>query len=246
MSIEKYRLVLVYKSDVDDFSPIDSDKIDSDINTYLIIDENERKFKLSFHQNATLIQKRTIERRVASYLKGGFPIDTKGLRIGANFTLEKMGAEGLPEILLTHGHTFGKARLKRDEIPPYVEKESNYDVEPGSAARTPMATESTIESRPVEKENVKAESITQPIKHVDTSSPSTSVAETSTSAIGKSDNEIFALGQFIDQLIKQGKTVMSYLGDNQKYKISVIKRSEKFTFDIEANYEVRGTDLFQI
>lgn len=245
MAIEKYRLVLVYKSDVDDFTPVDSDKINTESNTYLIIDENERTFKLSFHQNATLIQKRTIERRVSSYLKVGFPIDTQGLRIGANFVLEKVGAEGLPDILLTHGHTFGKARLKRDEIPSYIEKESNYDVEPGSAARNPMAIEPFLETKPIEGKTIKSENKSQSIKPIDTTAHE--ATETPPQTVVKSDNEIFALGQFIDQFLKQGKTVMTYLGSDQRYKISIVKKVDsKLAFDVDASYEVRGTDLFQI
>ena len=134
---EPITLILVYDENSDNFFPLeDGTKPDPEQNTHLIIDEANRKITLSFTPNSTLIEKRTIERRVASFIKTGYEVPgSQGLRIGAGLPLEKVDPKSgeLPDILLTHGHTFGKGKLVRDSIPDYVEKEDSYVVEAGSA-----------------------------------------------------------------------------------------------------------------
>jgi hypothetical protein len=248
MSSEKIKLILAYSSDRDDFFPIEGEELDAKNNTYLIIDELEEKSTLSFPEQSSLIQKRTIERRVSSYLKVGYPVGAKGLRIGANFPLEKIGVgEVLPEILMTHGHSFGKSRLKRDEIPDYVEKGDTYDVIPGSAASDPLSSGTATKEKkvylkpaPVRKETPKEVSpvvseekpTVEPTK---TDEPEYHQVTPMVSDKKANDDEIFALGQFVDQFVKDGKIVMVHL-ENGKYKL---------TISADIKYEVVGTDLFQ-
>lgn len=246
MSNDKIKLILAYSSDRDDFFPIEGEELDAKNNTYLIIDELEEKSTLSFPEKSSLIQKRTIERRVSSYLKVGYPVGTQGLRIGANFPLEKIGVGNvIPEILMTHGHSFGKSRLKRDAIPDYVEKGDTYDVVPGSAASNPLSSglhakkgqEVYLKPAPVKKETHKEESSIPPdekptVKSVEPDLPKVTPT---TSDKKTNDDEIFALGQFVDQFVKDGKIVMVHL-ENGRYKL---------TISADIKYEVVGTDLFQ-
>lgn len=136
---EPMTLILVYDENADNFFPLEAgEKPDPEKNTHLVIDEANRKITLSFTPNSSLIEKRTIERRVSSFIKTGYEVPGgQGLRIGAGLPLEKVDPKSgeLPEILLTHGHTFGKSKLVRDEVPDYVEKEDNYEIEAGSAGR---------------------------------------------------------------------------------------------------------------
>ena len=66
MSEGKYRLVLAYNAENDDFSRIDSESLAPESSPILIIDENEKKSRLFFPKSISLIQKRTVERRVSS------------------------------------------------------------------------------------------------------------------------------------------------------------------------------------
>ena len=256
MSDKRMKLILAYSSDRDDFFPIESEELDMKVNTYLIIDEIEEKSTLSFPESASLIQKRTIERRVSSYLKVGYPVGDKGLRIGANFPLEKVGAEAvLPDILKTHGHSFGKSRLQRDEIPDYVEQEDTYDVVPGSTAIQPMARGSSEKLAKKREGEVHLKSIpkgkTTPQKSPPEPEPApepkpeyTKIQPTSSDKEG-TDNEIFALGQFVDQFIREGKLVMVHLEEG-KYKIQTLKNvASRLSYDLDKQYEVEGSDLFQ-
>ncbi|MFW9928870.1 MAG: hypothetical protein ACFFD1_05740 [Candidatus Thorarchaeota archaeon] len=254
MANERIKMVLIYNPDRDDFFPVQSEELDTKNNTYLIIDEIEEKSTLTFPETTSLVQKRTIERRVSSYLKVGYPVDDKGLRIGANFPLEKLGAGvKLPDNLLTHGHTFGKARLQRDEIPDYVEKEDNYDVVPGVAATKPLSSGTHIESHETEVKlappPMAGRLAEKPSPSIEVSTEKTlyegpKIVPSSSSKAG-TDNEIFALGQFVDQFVRSGKIVMVYL-DNEKYVIQTLKNvSTRLSYDPDTKYEVVGTDLFQ-
>lgn len=258
MSDDKIKLILIYDEQRDDFTPVESEELDPKGNTYLVIDENTEKSTLSFPENASLIQKRTIERRVSSYLKVGYPVGDKGLRIGANFPLEKIGiGEKVPDVLMTHGHTFGKARLQRDEIPDYIEKEDNYDVVPGSAASKPFdsgkhgvqtKSEDIVKPSVMEKPQKSIKIETPPFKP-EVETPSTvvvgpKISPSSTEKQG-SDNEIFALGQFVDQFVRKGKVALVYFED-EKYKIQTVKNvATRLSYDPESKYEVVGSDLFE-
>ena len=48
------------------------------------------------------------------------------------------------------------------------------------------------------------------------------------------DNEVFALGQFVDQFVKKGNTVLVTLEEG-KYKLQTLNKK----------YEVKGSDLFE-
>ena len=109
---EKYRFVLAYNTEKNNFYTIDSESSAPESSPVLIIDEKERKSQLLFPKTTSLIQKRIIERYALSYLKTGYSIDDQGLRVGANFPLEIIGDEVLPEVLLTQGYSFGKSKLK--------------------------------------------------------------------------------------------------------------------------------------
>jgi hypothetical protein len=246
MSNEKIKLILSYNPDRDDFFPIEGEELDAKNNTYLIIDETEEQSTLSFPESSSLIQKRTIERRVSSYLKVGYPIGNKGLRIGANFPLEKIGVgEKLPDILMTHGHSFGKSRLQRDEIPDYVEKGDTYDVVPGSAAvkaleSSPTHTqEKEVHLKPIPGKKAKVKA---PEPVVEPESPK--LQPTSTETKGE-DNEIFALGQFVDQFVRDGKIVMVHMEEG-KYKLQTLKNiANRLSYDLDTKFEIEGSDLFQ-
>jgi len=151
------KIVLEYSEDEDDFIITKSSTLNTERTTYMIIDEATKKSTLTFPKSAGLIQKRIIERRVASYIKTGFPLNDKGLRIGANFQLEKIGSEAiLPDTLLTHGHTYARSKLVHDEVPDYIEKEDNYIIEAGSAGRVKMT--STQPMTPISKSESEKES----------------------------------------------------------------------------------------
>src|SRR3990172_7721370 len=253
---QKYRLVLIYDPERDDFFRAKEEEIaDPQKNVYLVIDELERKSTLSFPANTSLIAKRTVERRVSSYLKGGYPLDDRGLRIGANFPFEKVGAdEKLPDILLTHGHSYRKKKLIRDDIPDYVKKEDTYEVIPGSAAKTPMIQKSevgsgsTAEGAPVPKSPVRPESDYLPpppeprgkvsVTRLGQTLEFKAVASNKTAT----DNEIFALGQFVDQFVRKGRIVMAYYDENERYRICTISNvSTRMAFDSDSVYEIVGT-----
>jgi hypothetical protein len=149
---EAERWVLEFDEESEEFNQTSgSGTLDTDRSTYLIIDEGERKMTVSYRPGISIVLKRKIERRVNSYSKSGFSLGDK--RIGLGFPLEQVNAEEkLPDILLTHGHTFGR-RLERDEIPPYAEPEPNMDIVPGIAAvKTDILTDTSrhvVKTEPV-------------------------------------------------------------------------------------------------
>lgn len=265
---EKAKHVLIYDEDSDDFTV--TDQI-TEGNTHLIIDENSQTTTLSFAAGAGLVKKRTIERRVASYVKTGFP-HPDGFRVGAHFTFEKITSdEPIPDTLLTHGHTFGKAKLIHDEVPDYVEKEDNYEVVVGSAARIKMTAsqpvhvsqsdttvtltptpdvQSTPEPSPspvVEVKPVTPEPVSEPSSSTSTTPVSTdgTTIESKTSDEIPSDDSLFALGQFVDQFTREGKVVIVYYRGGNKYELIKLKNLQ-VSSEVEAKYELDGLDLYQI
>ncbi|MHA2367041.1 MAG: hypothetical protein ACXAC7_24020 [Candidatus Hodarchaeales archaeon] len=263
---EKMKVIAVYDEEKDDFFIIEDTNIDAENRTYMIIDEFEQKTTLSFPKSAGLIQKRSIERRVASYAKAGYPIGDQGLRIGAKFELEKIVTEDkLPDTLLTHGHTFGKKKLVRDDIPDYVEPEETYEVESGSAAtkfesESPQVTiespASTPEPTPQPTYEPTPEPTPEPIAPTPTLTPTPVKTRPTSSSLSldvtgnvsdvePSDNALFALGQFVDQFSREGKVVVVYCGADKKYKIIRLK-DLKTGSEIDTSYELDGLDLYQV
>lgn len=245
-------LILVYNEDSDNFFPLKpGEKPDTEKNTHLVIDEPSRKITLSFTGNSSLIEKRTIERRVASFIKTGYEVPgTQGLRIGAGFPLEKVDPKSgeLPEILLTHGHTFGKQKLVHDGVPDYVEKEDNYEVEEGSAAINTDVLGSKISMSNIK--NTKSESklpdsMKQRLEEAfgkpspasaSQDLPEPTQKETSSNVqeevnITPTDEHLFILGQFVDMYLQQGYQVLVYKNSQGKYEFKTLKEDSKYFID---------------
>ncbi|MHA2105708.1 MAG: thioredoxin family protein [Candidatus Hodarchaeales archaeon] len=89
-----HKLILIYDEDKDDFRPASESALFNGSITF-VIDENEKKSKLILPKGTKMILQKTIERRVLSYLRSGYPLDDKGLRIGANFKFEVAGFQEL-------------------------------------------------------------------------------------------------------------------------------------------------------
>lgn len=250
-------LILVYDENQDNFFPIKAgEKPDPEKNTHLIIDEAERKITLSFTPNSSLIEKRTIERRVASFIKTGYEVPGgQGLRIGANLPLEKVDPKSgeLPEILLTHGHTFGKGKLVHDEVPDYIEKENNYEVEAGSAGRNTdvLSAGTKASSKKSTNEPQIPDSMKQKLEEAfgkPSSEPAPQKFETAPETpkvsstkdgltISPADEHLYILGQFVDMYIQQGFQVQVYKNKEGKYEFKTVKEDKK--------YFIEGNQLFQ-
>lgn len=259
MSDEKLRVVLSYDEEKDDFYewPKKSE-MQPDANTYLIIDENEGKMTISYKEGITIVAKRTIERRVNSYSKSGYNMGDK--RVGLGFPLEQVNAEEhLDPALLTHGHTYKKGRLVRDDIPSYAEKEETYDVVPGiagqkadvSADTTRYKTDvpSAFEKAP---ETKKVETATPPPKHTEAPVKSSSdpmvELTASSSPTQSSDDSVWALGQFVDQFARQGKIcVVTYEGPGKFRFVTLNDSSFKTPVKgVAGNYRIDNVNLFEL
>ena len=247
---EQMTLILVYNEDSDNFFPIKSGETpDPEKNTHLIIDEVNGKITLSFTPNSSLIEKRTIERRVNSFIKTGYEVPGgQGLRIGAGLPLEKVDPKSgeLPEILLTHGHTFGKGKLVRDSVPDYVEKEDNYEVEAGSAGTRTDVLGSKISAKSAKSAPQIPEGMRKKLEEAfpQHSAPEQTVSEQPRAPstkeglnISTSDEHLFILGQFVDMYIQQGFQVLVYKNAKGKYEFKTLKEDNK--------YFIEGNQLFQ-
>ena len=253
---ELMTLILVYDENSDNFFPLKAgEKPDPVKNTHLIIDEANRKITLSFTPNSSLIEKRTIERRVASFIKTGYEVPGgQGLRIGAGLPLDKVDPKSgeLPEILLTHGHTFGKQKLVHDEVPDYVEKEDNYEIEAGSAGRRTDVLGSKISGKSTKSEPQIPESMRKKLEEAfpqkakaEPSPPQTEPISEKTSTpntkegltISSADEHLFILGQFVDMYIQKGYQIMVYKNAKGKYEFKTLKEDNKYYID--------GNQLFQ-
>ncbi|MHA2362871.1 MAG: hypothetical protein ACXAC7_02860 [Candidatus Hodarchaeales archaeon] len=266
MSIDKGRMkiIAVYDTERDDFFVAEDEKLDGENRTYMIISEPERKITLSFPKNAGLIQKRTIERRMSSYLKVGFPIGDKGLRIGANFELEKIVAdEKLPDILLTHGHSFGKGKLVRDEIPEYAEKEPSIEVDSSISPQVPT-TPQPIAPQPIKSDTPTFETIASEQSIIESTTPKLpeyAVSETTTEipptaeehtkntsdALTTSEDEIYSLGEFVAMLVSQGHIVQVNYSQQGKFELRTVKeiqKTETVTVTVK-KYIIEGTELYE-
>ena len=89
------RVVLVYDDYEDDFRQTIDENVSPKENIYLIIDEENHKTRLFIPESTPILMKKTIERRVSSFLKVGFPLDDKGLRLGANYKFEVVASQEL-------------------------------------------------------------------------------------------------------------------------------------------------------
>jgi hypothetical protein len=253
---ELLTLILVYDENQDNFFPLEQgSKPDPEKNTHLIIDETNKKITLSFTPNSTLIEKRTIERRVASFIKTGYEVPgSQGLRIGAGLPLEKVDPKSgeLPDILLSHGHTFGKGKLVRDEVPDYVEKEDNYEVEKGSAGKKTdiLGTNTQKVSGKPQLSNVMTQRLEEAfgkkgemVEHKSVSADQETPKQKLKSepkdgvTISSVDEHLFILGQFVDMYVQQGYQVLVYKNSNGKYEFKTIKEDSKYFID--------GNQLFQ-
>ena len=258
---EKLRVVLSYDEEKDEFSPWPvKQEMQPDGYTNLIIDENEGKMTISYKDGISIVAKRTIERRVNSYSKSGYNMGDK--RVGLGFPLEQVNAEEhLDAALLTHGHTYKKGRLVRDDIPAYAEKEENYDVVPGIAGQkadiftdparyktnVPSAFESKPSSEPMATAHV-------PPKHTEVSAPTptesvnTVELNASSSPTQSSDDAVWALGQFVDQFVRQGKVcVVTYEGPG-KFRLLSLNESKFKTSakSVAGNYRIDNVNLFEL
>ena len=253
---EPMTLILVYDENADNFFPLKAgEKPDPEKNTHLVIDEANRKITLSFTPNSSLIEKRTIERRVSSFIKTGYEVPGgQGLRIGAGLPLEKVDPKSgeLPEILLSHGHTFGKAKLIHDEVPDYVEKEDNYEIEAGSAGRRTDVLGSKISGQSTTSEPQIPESMRRKLEEAFPRKPDTEPAPQQTESMSEktsvssskdgltislADEHLFILGQFVDMYVQQGYQVLVYKNKAGKYEFKTLKEENKYYID--------GNQLFQ-
>ena len=157
----------------------------------------------------------------------------------------------LPEILLTHGHTFGKGKLVRDEVPDYVEKEDNYEVEAGSAGtRTDIlgskisakASTSSSKSEPSIPDSMKqkleeafGKPSTEPAPQATTPAPQKTEPAPATPkpasnkeglTISPADEHLFILGQFVDMYLQQGYSVHVYKNNEGKYEFNRLQKSK--------------------
>ena len=107
---ETLRVVLVYDDYEDDFRQTIDENISPKDNIYIIIDEENQKTRLFIPESTPILMKRTIERRVSSFLKVGFPLDNKGLRLGANYKFEIVASQELAKDSLI------KPLIKREGI----------------------------------------------------------------------------------------------------------------------------------
>ena len=255
------RVVLSYDEEKDDFDPWPvKQEMQPDAYTYLIIDENEGKMTISYRDGIGIVTKRTIERRVNSYSKSGFNMGDK--RVGLGFPLEQVNAEEhLDPALLTHGHTYKKGRLVRDDIPAYAEKEANYDVVPGIAgqkadvftdpARYKTDIPSAFDSKPTDQpESKPAATASAPPKQSESKVSESDMIElkANSSPTQSSDDSVWALGQFIDQFARQGKVcVVTYEGPGKFRLLSLndpkFKTSHK---SLAGNYRIDNVNLFEI
>ena len=259
MSDEKLRVVLSYDEEKDDFFEWPKkQEIIPESHTYLIIDENENKMTISYKEGINIVTKRTIERRVNSYSKSGYNMGDK--RVGLGFPLEAVNAEEhLDPALLTHGHTYKKGRLVRDDIPSYAEKEENYDVEPGIAGRkadisadstklkmdVPSSFEKSTSSRPVVTATAPPKHTESPVVH---EMESMLELQANSSPTQSSDDAVWALGQFVDQFARQGKVcVVTYEGPG-KFRFVTLNDAKFKTPSkgVAGNYRIDNVNLFEI
>ncbi len=260
---EKLRVVLSYDEEKDEFDPWPAkQEMQPDGYTYLIIDENEEKMTISYKEGLSIVTKRTIERRVNSYAKSGYNMGDK--RVGLGFPLEQVNAEEhLDPALLTHGHTYKKGRLIRDDIPTYAEKEDNYDVVPGIAGqKADIATDparyktdvpSAFEKVPA-TESVKHEptaTATAPPKHFESAQvgiENSVEINANSSPIQTSDDAVWALGQFVDQFVRQGKVCVVTFDGSGKFRLLALNDSKFKTSSksVAGNYRIDNSNLFEI
>ena len=259
---EKLRVVLSYDEEKDDFNewPKKSE-MQPDVYTYLIIDENEGKMTISYKDGISIVTKRTIERRVNSYSKSGFNMGDK--RVGLGFPLEQVNAEEhLNPDLLTHGHTYKKGRLVRDDIPAYAEKEANYDVVPGIAGQkadvftdparyktdVPSAFDQKEPSATSAHSSTPAATATAPPRQVSTTPEVMVELNAASSPTQSSDDAVWALGQFVDQFTRQGKIcVVAYEGPG-KFRFLTLNDGKFKTkpASVAGNYRIDNVNLFEL
>lgn len=250
---EPITLVLVYEADQDNFFPIQQNApADLGNNTHLIIDETTRKMTLSFPAEATLIEKRTIERRVRSFLKSGYKVPGKQYRIGAGFPLEKSTADDrIPETLLTVGHQFGREQYSREDftqvstkptttvLPPKTSSEKTDVVKPLPPAPVSQPTQST---QPAQYYNPPEPESSPSVIEAKKQPPSESM-----NALTTVDEGIFALGEYVAMLVSQGNKVLVEYSTDGKFQLRTVKEVQKTeTIMIsEKTYVIEDGELYE-
>ncbi|MHA2297427.1 MAG: hypothetical protein ACXAEU_06090 [Candidatus Hodarchaeales archaeon] len=100
----KFVVVLEWDTDQRDFIQVDQP---NEVSIYAIIDEEQEKVFLNFTDNASLITRRTVERRIRSIAKSGFEVANQRIRVGMNFKVVETGSDtNVPDILLQVGHQY--------------------------------------------------------------------------------------------------------------------------------------------
>lgn len=253
------RYVFRFEEDEETFADVPGDgELDTDKSSFLIIDEDEKKMTMSYRSGISIVMKRKIERRVNSFSKSGFQMG--GTRIGTGFPLEQINAdEELPDILLTHGHTFGR-KLTRDDIPSHAEPEPGMEIVPGSAAvktdvsasvtkfslkadvPSAMPPKSTPEPTPEAKPEPTPEAKPEP-------EGGSSISLTANSSeTQSSDDSVWALGQFLDQFARQGKICVVSFEEDGKFRLVTLKDKNFSTSEsnVDGNYRIDDVNLFEI
>ena len=94
---EAERFVLEFDEETEEFNQTESATLDTDRQTYLIIDETEKKMTISYRAGISIVTKRKIERRVNSYSKSGFRLAPMAARISQSDFMTASGcAIGTP------------------------------------------------------------------------------------------------------------------------------------------------------
>lgn len=105
MSEEETIIVLIWKdgdftlsSEIYETEPTDS---------VLVVDNNNQSITLKLADDLSLIERRTIERRIQSISKSGYFVSKLNTRIGMNFRIDKATkTESIPNNLLQEGHKY--------------------------------------------------------------------------------------------------------------------------------------------
>ena len=105
MSEEDTIIVLIWKDG--DFT-LSSEVYEAEsTDSILTVDNNNQLITLKLADELSLIERRTIERRIQSIAKSGYFVSKLNTRIGMNFRLEKANKnESIPDNLLQEGHKY--------------------------------------------------------------------------------------------------------------------------------------------
>lgn len=104
MSKDKIKIKLVYKQG--DFAIPTQADMEELSNIFIDMDTKNQRAIIQFPADTSLIEKRTVERRMKSIVKSGYNHQIYG-RIGVGYLIEASGSEEkIPDVLLQAGHGY--------------------------------------------------------------------------------------------------------------------------------------------